>query len=126
MRSSNVGLGHGTSGSPQETLESLEYEAKVEEIENKLKKELGENNSSAKDISQKISSHSKDRQSERGVSQADIENAIEKPIKTKPVKYDSLGRPSQQIVGENATVVINPQTGAIVTVWRTGKRNRRK
>ena len=40
MRNSNTGLSHGTSGSPQESIESLEYEAKVQEIEAKLKEEL--------------------------------------------------------------------------------------
>ena len=39
-RQSNTGLSHGTSGSPQENLESLEYAAKVQEIENKLRKEF--------------------------------------------------------------------------------------
>lgn len=42
MRSSNTGLSHGTSGSPQESIESLEYGAKVQEIEAKLKEELGQ------------------------------------------------------------------------------------
>ncbi|SJZ96597.1 hypothetical protein SAMN02745108_02098, partial [Fibrobacter intestinalis] len=41
MRSSNTGLCHGTSGSPQESIESLEYGAKVQEIENRLKEEFG-------------------------------------------------------------------------------------
>lgn len=41
MRTSKTGLSHGTSGSPQESLESLEYGAKVQEIENSLKEEFG-------------------------------------------------------------------------------------
>ena len=41
MRSSNTGLSHGTSGSPQESIESLEYGAKVREVESRLKEELG-------------------------------------------------------------------------------------
>ena len=41
MRSSNTGLSHGTSGSPQESIESLEYGAKVQEVEAKLKEDLG-------------------------------------------------------------------------------------
>ena len=41
MRNSNTGLCHGTSGSPQESIESLEYGAKVQEIENRLKEEFG-------------------------------------------------------------------------------------
>ena len=40
MRTSNVGLCHGTHGAPQETLESLEYATKVSEIEHALKKEF--------------------------------------------------------------------------------------
>ena len=39
-RQSNTGLSHGTSGAPQENLESLEYAAKVQEIENNLRKEF--------------------------------------------------------------------------------------
>ena len=41
MRNSNTGLSHGTAGSPQESIESLEYGAKVQEIENGLKEEFG-------------------------------------------------------------------------------------
>lgn len=41
MRNSNTGLSHGTAGSPQESIESLEYGAKVQEIENILKEEFG-------------------------------------------------------------------------------------
>lgn len=41
MRNSNTGLSHGTAGSPQESIESLEYGAKVQEIENSLKEEFG-------------------------------------------------------------------------------------
>ena len=41
MRNSNTGLCHGTSGSPQESIESLEYAAKVQEIEKNLKEEFG-------------------------------------------------------------------------------------
>lgn len=40
MRNSNTGLSHGTAGSPQESIESLEYGAKVQEIENKLREEF--------------------------------------------------------------------------------------
>ena len=42
MRNSNTGLSHGTAGSPQESLESLEYGAKVQEIEQNLKEVLGQ------------------------------------------------------------------------------------
>ncbi|WP_308605024.1 EndoU domain-containing protein [uncultured Fibrobacter sp.] len=41
MRSSNTHLSYGTSGSPQESIESLEYAAKVQEIEKNLKEEFG-------------------------------------------------------------------------------------
>ena len=40
MHKSDVGLGHGTSGSPQGALEELEYEAKTKQIEEELRKEF--------------------------------------------------------------------------------------
>lgn len=40
MRNSNAGLSHGTAGSPQESIESLEYGSKVQEIENRLREEF--------------------------------------------------------------------------------------
>lgn len=51
MRNSNTGLSHGTSGSPQESIESLEYGAKVQEVEAKLKEKLGRLENSKENLS---------------------------------------------------------------------------
>jgi hypothetical protein len=42
------------------------------------------------------------------------------------VRQDAQGRSSQQIVGRDATVVQNPETGAIVTVHPTSAKTREK
>lgn len=51
MRCSDTGLCHGTSGSPQENLESLEYGAKVREIEENLRKNFGPSEYAKEDLS---------------------------------------------------------------------------
>lgn len=51
MRCSDTGLCHGTSGSPQESLESLEYGAKVREIEENLRKNFGPSEYAKEDLS---------------------------------------------------------------------------
>lgn len=63
----------------------------------------------------------KDRVAERNVSVDDIKDALTNPLGIGEIKIDSLGRPSQRFIGENATVNINPETGTIATIWKTGK-----
>jgi hypothetical protein len=71
-----------------------------------------------------LEGHAEDRAKERNVSPEAIDDALKNPIKTKPVRVDSHGRPSQQLVGKEATVVVNPETGKIITVWRTSSKRR--
>lgn len=52
----------------------------------------------------------------RGVRSADELDALKNPLDVRPVKVDELGRPSQRYVGRKAEVVVNPETGAIVSV----------
>ena len=51
----------------------------------------------------------------------DIKDALINPLYIDEIKIDSLGRPSQRFIGEKATVNVNPQTGTIATIWKTGK-----
>jgi RHS repeat-associated protein len=59
------------------------------------------------------------RKISREVRSADVWDAMRNPFKVKEVRVDAQGRPSQQIVGQKATVVQNPETGALVTTWQT-------
>ncbi|MCD8096413.1 MAG: hypothetical protein LUE12_09880 [Ruminococcus sp.] len=58
--------------------------------------------------------------SNRNIELADIKDALINTLHCKEVKIDEKGRFSQQLIGENATVVINPETGNIITAWKTG------
>lgn len=75
-----------------------------------------------------ISKHALDRIEEpsRRVTAKEIENALTKPIHIDNIKVDEENRRSQRFIGNNATVNANPDTGEIVTVWKTGERKRKK
>jgi hypothetical protein len=84
--------------------------------------EIGPEAAQPKPAEPKIEGHAEERANERGVSPEAIIDALHNPIKSKPIRTDSLGRPSQQIIGNQATVVVNPETGKIITVWPTSSR----
>lgn len=73
-----------------------------------------------------ISEHTVERANERNVSRADIVKALEKPLDIRDVVIDDNGRKSQRFIGENATVIINPDTGKVITVWKTGSATKKK
>ena len=56
---------------------------------------------------------------EKNVSQSDISNALKNPLQVTEIRYDSQGRPSVRYIGNNATVIVNPETGNIITVYPT-------
>jgi tetratricopeptide (TPR) repeat protein len=70
--------------------------------------------------------HSLQRAIERGVTREAIFDAIESPLKVSPVKLDSRGRPSQRFIGKKAEVVLNPETGGIVSVNPTSTKKAEK
>jgi RHS repeat-associated protein len=70
--------------------------------------------------------HAVDQAINRGVKPGSILDAFRNPLRVGPVKTDALGRPSQRIVGREATVAQNPETGAIVSVNPTSTRLRKK
>ncbi len=70
--------------------------------------------------------HSLQRVIERGVTREAIFDAIESPLKVSPVKFDSRGRPSQRFIGKKAEVVLNPETGGIVSVNPTSTKKAEK
>ena len=67
-----------------------------------------------------LSRHMKERSEERGVSRDDVKDELTNPLHIDEIKHDDQGRPSQRFIGEGATVNINPETGIITTVWKTG------
>lgn len=73
-----------------------------------------------------VSAHSVDRGDQRGVTSSDVLDAVTKPLYVREVKTDQKGQKSQRFIGSEATVNINPDTGNIVTVWKTGKRERKR
>ncbi|MBN8589486.1 MAG: hypothetical protein J0L94_14330 [Rhodothermia bacterium] len=60
--------------------------------------------------------HGLDRVIERGVKPNAILDAIKNPLKTGNVVTDQLGRQSQRFIGQFGEVVVNPQTGKIISV----------
>ena len=52
----------------------------------------------------------------RQVKSSDALDAARNPLKVTDVKLDHLGRPSQRVVGEKATLAINPNTGKASSV----------
>lgn len=75
---------------------------------------------------QSISAHTVDRAGERGVSQSAALDALRHPLHIGDITVDEQGRRSQRFIGTDATVNINPDTGNIATVWKTGKNTRKK
>jgi hypothetical protein len=63
---------------------------------------------------------------DRGVKMSMIDDALANQLHRGPVVIDKYGRASQQIIGRQATVVINPNTGNRITVWRTGSSTLKK
>lgn len=73
-----------------------------------------------------ISVHTFERAKERGVTAAAIVDAFENPLHIGEVTVDSFGRKSQRFVGSVATANVNPDSGKITTVWKTGKSTKKK
>lgn len=72
-----------------------------------------------------ISVHALQRAEERGITVTVIKDAFEKPLHIREITVDKKGRRSQRFIGEIATANVNPDTGIVTTVWRTGKRKRK-
>ena len=60
--------------------------------------------------------HGLNRAIERGVKPNAILDALKNPLKTGNVVTDQFGRQSQRFIGKYAEVVVNPQTGQIISV----------
>lgn len=74
----------------------------------------------------RMSSHAGDQAQNRKVKTEEIIDALQSPMYIKPTKADPQGRLSQQFIGSQSIVCVNPTDGTITSVWRTGKRIRKK
>ena len=66
--------------------------------------------------------HAIQRMNERKVDIAGIRDALANPINQIETRYGKDGKPSRRYVGEKVTVNVNPDTGVIVTTWKTGSK----
>lgn len=73
-----------------------------------------------------ITAHARERLAERGVSDLQVASALAHPLSEGPVKTGDDGRRAKKVIGRAATVVVNPDTGAIITAYRTSSKTRRK
>lgn len=73
-----------------------------------------------------VTVHARERLSEREVSDEAVSDALANPLHEDQIKSDALGRRAQKVIGGQATVVRNPDTGAIITAYKTGRKERRK
>ncbi len=73
-----------------------------------------------------VSEHLLDRKISRNVRVEDVKDAFTNPLETGTIKIDGQGRKSIKYTGEFATVSINPDTGTIITVWKTSSKRANK
>lgn len=66
-----------------------------------------------------ISRHVAERTVLRDLKASDVIDTINNPLKITEIKYDSLNRPSFNVIGEKSTVVINPKNGNVITAHKT-------
>lgn len=73
-----------------------------------------------------ISEHLLDRKTSRNVRIEDVKDAFTNPLKTGTIKTDEQGRKSLQYIGEKSTIAFNPETGTIISVWKTSTKRVQK
>ena len=66
-----------------------------------------------------ISRHARARMTERDISMNDIKNTLEHPLKIGAMTYNGNGQPAIKYYGEKATILTNPETGKIITLYPT-------
>lgn len=66
-----------------------------------------------------VSKHAIDQLTTRGVTADRMKDALAHPLTVTETQYDKLGRPSFRIIGQKATLTINPKTGKVLTAYPT-------
>lgn len=70
--------------------------------------------------------HGSERAIKRNIVDSQIDDAINNPLFKGDEVIDEQGRKSVKYIGNDATVVLNPDTGEVITTWKTGSRTRKK
>lgn len=70
-------------------------------------------------VSADVADHFIEQAINRGINAEIVIDALKKPLDIGTIKVDSNGW-SQKIIGEFATIIINPGNGKLITVYRTG------
>ena len=73
-----------------------------------------------------ISNHLLDRKKSRNINVEDVKETFTKPLKIGKIKTDENGRKSIQFIGEKSTIAFNPDTGTIISVWKTSSSRLKK
>lgn len=73
-----------------------------------------------------ISNHLLDRKTSRNINVEDVKETFTNPLKTGKIKTDENGRKSIQFIGEKSTIAFNPDTGTIISVWKTSSNRLKK
>lgn len=99
-------------------------------LKNKEKSVENKNNEILNDrkiiLSNNDTDHIKERKKERNISDQAINSVIKNPLHKTNTYIDEKGRPYVQYIGEKITVIVNPDTGAKITVIKTPKSVRNK
>jgi len=69
-----------------------------------------------------VADHVLERLIDRNVTAKDINDAVQEPLHKSTIKYDDTGKPSWEMIGRTVTVVQNPETGKLITVYRTSSK----
>ena len=70
--------------------------------------------------------HASERMAERGVKDSAVDDAIAHPLFKGDVVTDDQGRKSVKFIGKEVTVIQNPDSGEVITTWKTGSHVRKK
>ena len=73
-----------------------------------------------------VAKHAIMRKDQRGISYEDVADALQNPLFIEDIRIRSDGLRSQRFIGKNATVNVNPDTGKIITMWKTGADTRKR
>ena len=70
--------------------------------------------------------HFIERLEERNLNIEDTIDALKNPINIGNIKLDRNGKPSIEFVGKKHRIQVNPETGKLITGWKTSRRIRKK
>ena len=99
--------------------------AYVTRVYNKMNQLVGTTTSEGTEV-KFITDHFVGRCIDRKITADNIKNALTNPLHVGIIKTDKKGRRSQEYIGAEARVQINPDTGGIVTLWATSTSIKRK